>query len=210
MLSFARFAIAVTQTVLIVGCLVAVPSKLRGQSSAPLTAEPYTIVGIVTDTLGAPLADVSVFVSPLRKRTQTRADGTFRFDSIAMGTFEVRVRSIGLVASVQRVVVGRNGGSVAIRVSRFRAFLPTMLTVESRGGLSGVVGDTAYRAMANVRVTVGGAGPSVHTDSTGAFFVPLNPGDYMVRLKIPGFARQLIGVSIPKTGGQRMAAWMVP
>ena len=186
------------------------PLIAGGQGIAPRPLGPNTLSGLVTDTLGQPIGNADVFIAELRRRTRTSPDGAFRFDSVKAGTYDVSARSIGYVARTYRVAVRADGGSVYIRMIRIGISLPSMITTADRGGLSGIIGDTAYRAMAGVRVTVMGTSSTALTDSTGAFFLPLKPGRYMVRLDLAGHARQLIGVTIPENEGRRIAAWMAP
>ena len=66
-------------------------------AQAPVIPQPVpnTLRGIVTDTLGAPLADVLVLVTELRRQVRTQSDGRFLFDSVKAGTYEVRPRRLG-------------------------------------------------------------------------------------------------------------------
>jgi len=178
---------------------------------APLKAPGAGLLtGHITDTLGTPLADVAVVITKLKRQTRTRADGSFRFDSVPPGTYEITARSIGLIAGAYQVVVGRDGAAVTIPMIRLGTVLQARVTVADRGGLSGVIGDTAYRALREVDVLVMGGVHHTKTDSAGAFFLPLKPGNYMLQLESDGFARQMISVTVPKDEGRRIAAWMVP
>jgi hypothetical protein len=176
----------------------------------PRPAGPRTLVGIVTDTLGAPLEDVTVFVHELRRQTRTRAGGEFRFDSVPAGRYSVGARRIGYIVAAKTVTVGPNGGAVELRMIHLGTYLAPMVTEASRGGLSGIVGDTAFRALADVQVRVIGASAVAHTDSSGAFYLPIKPGHYLVLLELRGFVRQRVGVTIPDTGGRQIAAWLIP
>ncbi|MCC6242643.1 MAG: carboxypeptidase regulatory-like domain-containing protein [Gemmatimonadaceae bacterium] len=186
------------------------PVLVGAQSIGPKPVGPNTITGVVTDTLGMPLADVELVIDALRRRARTRDDGSFRFDSIPIGTHALNARKLGYVASAYRVRVREDGGSVYIRMIRYTTVLPSMVTRATSIGVSGVIGDTAFRALPDVSVSILGGGKRVTTDSSGAFFVPLSPGRYMVRLEREGFARQTIGVTVDDTAGRRIAAWMVP
>ncbi len=180
------------------------------QTIAPKPAGPGTLIGMVTDTLGQPLADVSVELASVKRRTRTNADGGFRFDSLKAGTYEVAARKLGYVAEIYGVTVRPEGGSLYIKMIRLATYLPSMVSTAERGGLSGVIGDTAYRPVGGVKVKVLGTSFATESDSAGAFFLPLTPGQYMVVLERDGFARQRVGVSIPENEGRKIAAWMVP
>ena len=137
---------------------------------------------MVTDTLGTLIADVAVVITKLRRQTRTRADGSFRFDSVPSGTYELSARSIGLLAGAYRVTVGRDGASVVIPMIRLGYALQARVTVADRGGLSGVIADTSYRALQDVEVSIMRGVHRTQTDSTGAFFLTLKPGSYMMEL----------------------------
>ena len=170
---------------------------------------PSAIVGVVRDQAGRPIGDADVLVYQLQMRARSRADGTFRFD-LKPGKYTIEVRHLGYKAVTSKVTVKEAPLSVAIQMERVPFFLPSVLTTADRGGLSGVIADTAYKPVAKVRVTVLGANASAETDSAGAFFMPVKPGHYMVELKRDGYARQLVGVTVPETTGRKLAAWMVP
>ena len=196
--------------VVIAVALIMVGVLKRDVAAQAAVAQATSLRGVVTDSVGARLANIDVSVTQLRKRVRTSADAAFRFDSVAPGTYDVIARGAGFELLTSRVVVSAAGGSMAIVLPRVVRSLPTMTTVADRGGLSGVIGDTAYQAMPEVTVTVQGLGTTVKTDANGAFFAPLKAGSYMVRLDRKGFARQLISVTIPENEGRRIAAWMRP
>ncbi len=188
-----------------------VSSVVRSQPVAPKPAGPNTLSGIVVDSAGVAIPDATVYVVELRRQSRTRDNGTFRFDSVKAGTYTVGARAIGFISGTGRVAVGADGGVAIIEMIRVSFALPSMITKATRGGLSGVIGDTSYRAMVGVTVRVLGSGVgSAVTDSTGEFFLPVKPGTYMVRLEREGYGRQIIGVTVPEKEGRRIAAWMMP
>lgn len=181
------------------------------QPVAPPPAGPRTLSGIVVDSLGVGIPEATVYIVELRRQARTRDNGAFRFDSIAPGQYTVGARAIGFISGTGMVKVGANGGTAIVEMLRVSFALPSMVTTASRGGLSGVIGDTSYRAMPSVSVRVlgSGAGATV-TDSTGEFYLPVKAGSYMVRLEREGYGRQIIGVTVPANEGRRIAAWMTP
>jgi hypothetical protein len=197
---------------LITACTAALlaVSSVGAQLAPPPLGGARTLVGVVADTSGTPLADVTVQLLKSTRRANTNQQGLFRFDSLPPGTYAVSARGVGLIAATQNVVVGPAGGSVAITMIRFLTSLPSMITTAERGGLSGVIGDTTYHALANVVVTAVGGSHVAKTDSMGAFWMPLKSGHYMIRLEREGFARQTVGVTIPDNEGRRIAAWLAP
>ena len=165
----------------------------------------------MVDSAGIPVPAATVYIVELKRQATARDNGAFRFDSVKAGVYTVGARAIGYISGTGKVTVGPEGGAAIIEMLRMSFALPSMITNANRGGLSGVIGDTAYRAMPGVTVKVlgSGAGAAV-TDSTGEFFLPVKPGSYMVRLEREGYGRQIIGVTVPEKEGRRIAAWLTP
>ena len=182
----------------------------NAQTAAPRTAGPNTIAGVVTDKNGRPLPDAEVFLRQLQQRARTRDDGTFTFVALKKGRYDITARHLGYYSKNYRVTVGDSGGTVTIKMERVAFSLPSVITTADRSGLSGVIADTALKAMSGVRVQIMGSARRATTDSAGGFYIDLGPGQYLVTLQRDGFARQTIGVSVPPQGGRQMAAWMVP
>lgn len=185
-------------------------APVQAQSAAPRASSPNTIVGIVLDNVGRPLPDADVFLRQQQQRTRTRSDGTFSFVALKNGKYDVAARHLGYLSKSYRVTVNDSGGSVTIKMERVAFSLPSVITVAERNGLSGVIADTALKAMAGVLVQVVGSARKATTDSAGAFYIDVNPGNYLVTLQRDGYARQTVGVSVPPSGGRKLAAWMVP
>lgn len=155
---------------------------LHAQSVSAPVASPGMLSGVVVDSAGRPVSDANVLLYQTQSALRTRSDGTFRFDGVASGKYTIEVRHIGYKQVTSKVTLKDAGLSVTIKLDRVPFFLPSVLTTADRGGLSGVIADTAYKPVAKVRVTVLGANASIETDSAGAFFMPVKPGHYMVGL----------------------------
>ena len=188
--------------------------RLRGQAGAPVAAPrpqgPGLLTGVVTDTAGTPIDSVDVYISSLQLRAPSTADGSFRFEKIKPGRYDVSARRIGYLPQVHRVVVGENGGAVRFSLVPAPRTLPPVVTSAVRGGLSGAIGDTAYNIITGAEISVVASDHRAVSDSTGSFFIPLNPGKYMVRVRRPGFESRLVSVTIPSDSGRRMLVWMMP
>jgi hypothetical protein len=170
-----------------------------------------TLTGVVQDTSGAPLADVTVLLMDLRRQTRSRADGSFRFDSVKPGPVRVSSRAVGYIgAGVDATVLRDSVTSVKMVLVRFGTTLPTLRSTATRLGLSGVIGDTSYRALRGVRIKALGGGAATVTDSLGQFFLPLKPGSYVVRSDLEGFRGLQVSVTIPRDEGVSIAQWMEP
>jgi hypothetical protein len=168
------------------------------------------IVGVVRDTTGFPIDSVEVSIVSLKRRVSSKADGMFRFDDVAPGTYEVRVRKFGYAPQVRSVVVDSLGATGAFAMVPLTQVLRPVVTSASRGGLSGVVGDTAFNALSGAEVTVLGHADHATTDSLGAFYMPIRPGSYIVRVERPGFDYRLVSVIVPTDSGQRVRVTLAP
>ncbi len=168
-----------------------------------------TLSGVVVDSAGLPIAGAELRLFTRATTLRSRADGTFRFDSVAAGRHSLLARAIGYEAQVVTLDV-RGAGFVSITMKRVATSLPAVVTRARPGGLSGVIADTAFRAMDGVSVKALGSGSAALTASGGRFFLPLKPGSYLIRLERDGFARQTISVTVPRDSGSQIAAWMVP
>ena len=195
---------------LLMAIVTALPTSAGAQEFALVPLGPNTLSGIVVDSLGRPLADATVRLDQLKRLVTTGRDGRYRFDKVKPGTYKVEARRIGYVSESREVEVRERGGAARFQLVPTPFSLQTFITTAARGGLSGVIGDTAYRAVDGVEVRVVGSPYVTRTDSFGAFFLPVKPGRYFVTLKRAGYALQTVSVTVPPTEGRKIAAWMVP
>lgn len=79
-----------------------------GGGGGPTTG---TIVGAVTDASGTPLAVVEVGTDPASGTALTAADGTYRLDGVAPGTYVVRGSKSGFAAGEKAGVTVTAGGT---------------------------------------------------------------------------------------------------
>lgn len=165
--------------------------------------------GAVVDSLRRPIEDADVFIQQLQRRIRTGADGKFVVE-LKPGKYTVTIRRIGYIADSRKVTVGDQGLDVQFTMRRAAFSLPSVITTAERGGLSGVIADTALKPMAGVKIKVMGTSHQVETDSEGAFFAPVSAGHYLVDVTRDGYDRQLISVTVPANAGRQIAAWMVP
>lgn len=195
-----------------VGVIVfaAAPAGAQRATVAPPPTGPRTLVGIVSDTAGNPLDSVEVFIASLKRRTVSTVNGAFRFDDIKSGNYDVTTRRLGFLPQLRRVRVGDDGGTTSFSLVPYMRGLPPVVSSSSRGGLSGVVGDTAYNIVSGAQISVLASDRRTVSDSTGAFFLDLKPGKHMVRVMAPGFASRLVSVTIPNDSGRRMVVWLSP
>lgn len=202
----------------LVGALVAAAHDVRAQDPVRLpevkvTAEGTRIVrGMVMDTSGMPIGGADVTIPTLRRRTTSRADGFFQFDSVPKGKYDVRARKIGYGPQVKQMKLD----SISVRLDDFElvpvtTLLAAMVTGVESLGLSGVVADTGFRGLPRAMVKVMGEGLVTSTDSLGRFYVPLmKPGNYMVLFGKDSFADRFVGVTMPVDSGRRITVSLGP
>lgn len=173
--------------------------------AAPITAQRqlHTVRGLVKDTEGAPVAGVEIILESPRRTTTTGADGRFALDSVPEGTRRLMARRIGYLAVSPRFEVPQAPG-VSLEITILAApqqLAPVVVEVE-RTGIYGVVGDTAYRALAGTLVEILGARIADTTDSLGRFsFGELkNDRHYVIRVSKVGYMARLISVDLSKRG----------
>jgi len=173
--------------------------------AAPITAQRqvHTVRGLVKDTEGTPVAGVEIILESPRRTTTTGADGRFALDSVPEGTRRLMARRIGYLAVSPRFEVPQAPG-VSLEITILAApqqLAPVVVEVE-RTGIYGVVGDTAYRALAGTLVEILGARIADTTDSLGRFsFGELkNDRHYVIRVSKVGYMARLISVDLSKKG----------
>jgi hypothetical protein len=185
---------------------------LPAQGTMPINALPEpiagTIIGLVVDSANTPIRDIAVYVYELRRQVRTDTDGRFRFDDLGKGKYTISARSVGFVGVTQRLDVKAVGAVVKLKLARLERGLPPVITTASRGGLSGVVADTALHALREASVKLLGTSHATRTDSTGRFFLAAKPGSYLVRIERDGYDRQLLGITVPPSEGREVAVWL--
>jgi hypothetical protein len=171
-----------------------------------------SIVGIVTDTSGIPIADAQVMIPKLRRLILSGPDGSFRFDTVPPGKYDVRARKLGYAPQIEQIKTDKAGG----RLDNFELvpidhLLPTVVATVGRLGLSGIVADTALVGVPGADVKVLGVGMDAVTDSVGAFYVPVvKPGNYMASVSKDGYEARVVGFSIPTDSGRRVTVSLGP
>lgn len=171
---------------------------------------PRLMIGLVRDTAGFPIEGVDVSIPRYQRRTNSGVDGIFRFDELRAGTYEVRARRIGYAPQVRKITVDSLGGIGDFELLPLARALPAIVSSAARGGLSGIVGDTAFHTVPGAEVRVMGEGMATQTDSAGTFYFPLRQGRYVVTIRKPGFGDRVVGVTIPADSGRRITAYLQP
>jgi hypothetical protein len=170
---------------------------------------PRVLAGFVVDTAGNGIEGAEVTVPELRRRMFTRRDGSFRFDSVRKGKFEMRARKIGYAAQVREFEVDSIGGYAHFALLPIVTGLQPMVSTATRRGLSGNVSDMAMQGVPDATVKVLGSGLTTTTDIRGDFFLPAETGRYMVSIAKDSFATKLVSIAIPKDSGRHVNAWLM-
>ncbi len=194
----------------VVALTVAAATARAQQPAAPKPAGPKTLVGIVTDTLGNPVDSVDLLIASVKRHALTRSDGTFRFDDLKPGPYQIVARKLGFYPQVQSATVDDKGGVLSFSIVQGVRALPPIVTSVARGGFSGVIGDTSYNIVEGAQIAVIASDHRVLSDSMGRFFLDLKPGKYMVNVTRPGYRSRLVSVTIPNDSGRRMTVWLTP
>jgi hypothetical protein len=168
------------------------------------------MVGVVRDTFAIPIDSVEVTIPVIKRRMMSAPNGEFRFDKVPPGEYEVRARKIGYAPQARKFTVNDSGGTGAFELVPFAVGLQPVITSAARGGLSGVVGDTAFHAIAHAEVRMAGHDLVTETDSMGAFFLPARAGKYMVHIHRDGYADRMLAITIPSDSGRRLMATLLP
>lgn len=201
--------------ILAIGSITAVaqdpPTRLPGMvvTATPMPG-PKIMVGVVRDTAGIPIPGAEIIIPGYVRKLVTNAEGIFRFEDVPKGKHKMRARKIGYAPQVREFVLGDEGGIAEFELVPLAHALPAMVTSSERPGISGVVGDTAFEALPAATVRLLANGKQVMTDSLGAFYLPAEPGKYMLRIAKPGFMDKIVGVTVPKDSGRRVIAWLQP
>ena len=137
-----------------------------------LAAQDYaSITGTVRDTARAPVAEAEVLLAG--RRTLTTPQGTFRLDSVPVGTHLITIRRPGYLALRSRLVVRRGSWHYDYVLQPPTTVLPALTVEARRTGIYGTVGDTGLKPIARVRIQVAGrGGGEAMTDSLGRFAFP--------------------------------------
>jgi hypothetical protein len=184
-----------------------------GVVSAPLCAmlgqqtPAVVLTGVVRDTSGFAL-DAEVSILTLKRLVIADSSGRFRMGDLKRGRYVVSARRLGFYSQSKTVVVTDTGASVAFRLVPLSLRLPPIVKVAKRGGLSGVIGDTAFAPVDGADVQVLSTIRRAKSDTLGHFFIDVPPGKWMVKVSRKGFATQVASVTIAPDSGREMFVWL--
>lgn len=168
------------------------------------------LVGVVRDTFQFAIDSAEVTIPVLQRRLMSDSGGKFTFADVKPGKYIVRARKIGYAPSAAYVDVDSSGGVGTIDMMPLQRALPPMIIAVARGGISGVVGDTAYHAIRGAEVRLLGHGTSVESDSLGGFYFDVRPGKYMLGIRRQGYTDRVVSVTVPPDSGRRVDVFLGP
>jgi hypothetical protein len=198
----------------ILALAVSIPVSALAQQrgdTMPQRAAGRTIIGMVTDSAERAIDSAEVFLTRVRRSTSADSAGRFRFDDVKPGEYQIAARRLGYYPQSRTVTVMKDS-AVIVRfalVPHARG-LPPVVSSARRGGLSGVVGDTAWAAIKDAQISVVSGTRRAISDSMGSFHIDLPPGRHMVRVTREGYAPQMVSATVPKDSGRRMMVFLRP
>lgn len=108
-----------------------------------------SIRGTVDGSTSATIVEVTDVARGITRSETPNANGTFRFDSLSVGTYEVVVRSGGTVVDRETVSVGL-GSSVNVRMATTEAMIEEIVTTGQRiAGLDTGIAETGLQISAD-------------------------------------------------------------
>jgi hypothetical protein len=179
-------------------------------------AQTGTIVGSVRTADGGPVVGRVVTLSTEwdTVRTTTSSTGTFRFDDVVDGRYELRILLLGSAPWSQAIDI-RGGITVSVHATLRRAVrrLNPVRVTGRRTGIRGEIGDlTTYRPLDSARVEVIGFRAATTTSNGGRFTIDSVAGgrSYVVRISRQGYQVRTISVRVPEDGGFDLNAYLEP
>jgi len=175
-----------------------------------------TIVGTVREADGGPVVGRLVTLSTEwdTVRTRTAANGTFRFDNVSDGRYELRIILPGRSPWSQAIDI-RNGITVTVDATLRRTIrrLENVLVTGVRTGVFGEIGDiTSYKPLDSARVEVIGFRAATMTSNGGRFMIDsvASGRSYVVRVSRPGYQVKTVSIRVPERGGYELNAYLEP
>jgi hypothetical protein len=185
-------------------------TRIKGVTvmATPQPAGPNILVGVVRDTAGFPVPGAEVIIPDLQLRMVANDEGLFRFEGVHKGKHAMRARKVGYAPQIREFSLDSAGGVAEFSLTPMTASLAPIVAWSERPGITGVVGDTAFRPIAGAFVRLLGEGKYVETDSAGRFYFPAKGGTHSLSISKSGYDPKLVSVDFPPDSGRRVTAWL--
>lgn len=196
-----------------------VPGDVHGQPQG------HVVRGVARDSVtGQALAGALVELRNPTDRATDRTDeaGNFRIRNVKPGAYRLSVLRIGFGEARRELVVGARDTSLVVLM---QPVAQPLAAFRVRGDISAIYGMVAVypdlKPLPETQVEVLGATQTRFTDSTGAYFIPVEkPGTYVVRMSHAGYTDRLFSIAVPKdraveashmlNPGKAVESWRVP
>lgn len=184
------------RSVMLAFLLLAVATSVAAQAAR-------TVRGVVRDSgAGNPLGGALIDIRSNAERRVDRTDeeGEFRIAGLPAGKYQLSVLRIGFREWRGEIEIGPRDTAMTIAMAAVPQRLDVFRVRADIGAVYGMVGSLPdLLPVSGVRVQVIGANRSQVTDSTGGFFIPVDPpGIYMVRMTREGYAERMLTIEVPR------------
>lgn len=160
------------------------------------------IMGIVRGRDSMPVPDALVRVTHGNFTATARSwdDGSYAFNQLLPGTYELTVRRIGFASFSGHVEVGNRRISTDVHLAPVATTLEAVRVTAAFTGISGVVGEFALmQPLRGASVRLMGGKDTLITAADGRFVVPLSAGgSFALRVEQAGFVPKLVSITVPR------------
>ena len=195
--------------------LLSATSRLPAQQVDSLHTA--TLAGIVRDSTGAPIEDVTVGVGRTRFGARTSAAGWFTIEGVPPGQYNVRFERLGY-GTLEFSWHAKAGEQteIAIELAAIPRALDTVLVAgkasrhpHGHALVTGIVVDSAGTPLPDAQIQIIGSGRFAATAADGQFLFPdLAAGSYLLRVRRLGFAAQTVPLTVGSDGRHTLAIRM--
>ena len=166
-------------------------------------AQRVTVAGVVRDSAtDRPIGGAIVEIASADRRYAIRSDedGRFQIFDVTLGPYRAVVRRIGYSQVAREIVVTSGMKELHVELAPIPQALREVQVRGEGTGIYGLVGSASdLKPIPGAQVYVAGARDSALTDSAGAYYLDVKrPGNFVVRVRAPGFADQLFIVDVKR------------
>jgi hypothetical protein len=187
------------------GLAAVITASLLSSALHAQTPREWTLTGKLVGPDSQPIAGATVRATqgPRTLVARTNDDGVYRITEMGEGNWTVAARSLGHVATVERLTFDPRGMRRDFQLERAATRLDPVLVASRWTGVRGVVGDVRLLTpLSDARIEViGGRDAKVSTGTDGLFAVALEPGtEVVLTVEREGYARRVVTATVPASG----------